>query len=209
MKHPALICICLACLMLTCLLASHTWQQVAREQLRRIKHETTQGAEVSNEDLMFGMHATLSLQFPDLVFLVHVADNSSSLAVAWSPESQADQLTAIEVWLDGGSKVLVIYAAMAPACGERGALKASAAWVLAGAASAAADWANNSSGILEYAAGYMLENSPAVGLNLDLVLVTEGALVVHSFNVRCLYQRSLPQMTGGWHLFTVIGTNVD
>ena len=182
-----------------------SWATAAIDELAIM---TDDSPEISNSDLMFALHASLSAQFPDLVFLVHVADNSSSLAALWSTTYEDNKITANAIWWYVGSKSMFVYTATAPACGLGSSLNTGAAWVLTGAAAAAADWtvsSSNSSNRLELNAAYTLENGPQVDLNLDLVLVTDGPLVVHSFNYRCLYQRSLPQMSGGWVMTTIIG----
>jgi len=50
-----------------------------------------------------------------------------------------------------------------------------------------------------------MESSKYIGILPDMVLVTEGYLIVHNFNTRCLYQRSLPVYNRGWIMLTVIG----
>ena len=201
-------CLAFVSLLGCCFAATH-WQAVARDDLVMM---TNENPEISNSDLMFALHASLSAQFPDLVFLVHVADNSSSLAALWSTTYEDNKITANAIWWYVGSKSMFVYTATAPACGLGSSLNTGAAWVLTGAAAAAADWtvsSSNSSNRLELNAAYTLENGPQVDLNLDLVLVTDGPLVVHSFNARCLYQRSLPRMAGGWQLSTIVGSSQD
>ena len=202
-------CLAFVSLLGCCFAATH-WQAVARDDLVMM---TNENPEISNSDLMFALHASLSAQFPDLVFLVHVADNSSSLAALWSSTTEEDSQTSSNgMWWDVSSKSLFVYASTSPACGQYSNLRTGAAWVLTGAAAAAADWTSgsiNSSSSLAVAANYTLENGPSVGLTLSMVLVTEGSLVVHSFNARCLYRRSLPRMAGGWQLSTIVGSSQD
>ena len=162
-------CLAFVSLLGCCFAATH-WQAVARDDLVMM---TNENPEISNSDLMFALHASLSAQFPDLVFLVHVADNSSSLAALWSSTTEEDSQTSSNgMWWDVSSKSLFVYASTSPACGQ-------------------------------------YSNGPSVGLTLSMVLVTEGSLVVHSFNARCLYQRSLPRMAGGWQLSTIVGSSQD
>ena len=100
---------------------------------------------------------------------------------------------------------MFIYAAPSPVCEEK--LQDGAAWVLTEAAVAYGQKAavNSSTSVLEHTAAYTMESSKYIGILPDMVLVTEGYLVVHNFNTRCLYQRSLPVYNRGWIMLTVIG----
>ena len=188
---PTIIILVLSLTLSSC--SMYPWELVGRDEL-------CENGNLTNPELMYLIHSTLMNEFPDLVFLVHVADNSSSIS---SRIYQEDIYTGVISQVC--SKSLFIYAAPSPVCKEK--LQDGAAWVLTEAAVAYGQKAavNSSSSVLEHTAAYTMESSKYIGILPDMVLVTEGYLIVHNFNTRCLYQRSLPVYNRGWIMLTVIG----
>ena len=177
-----------------------SWEQVGRDEICK----NTKDGNLTNPELMYLIHSTLSNQFPNLVFLVHVADNSSSLSSRWNQRTDTNQeIISTGTCFQDTSKSVFIYSAPKPGCAQQ--LEDRAAWVLTEAAVAYGQKAavSSSSTVLEHTAAYTMESGKDVGVFSDMVLVTEGYFIVHNFDTRCLYQRSLPVHSRGWVMVTI------